>query len=190
MPTNLYGPEDNFDLASSHVLPALLRKFHEAASRGDDTVEVWGSGNPRREFLHVDDLAAACLFLMERYDSAGWINIGTGTELTIDQAIRMTNRGGKICLAAFPHERVTLDIAQLAKNNIYMYGIRGEGRSATRRAMALMAEKRFDATKVHTHTFPLADLPTALRYARERVDDAIKVVVTNRQAATVASAAE
>jgi GDP-L-fucose synthase len=83
MPTNLYGPEDNFDLSSSHVLPALLRKFHEAATRGDGTVEVWGSGNPRREFLHVDDLAAACLFLMERYDSAGWINIGAGTELTI-----------------------------------------------------------------------------------------------------------
>jgi GDP-L-fucose synthase len=83
MPTNLYGPEDNFDLTSSHVLPALLRKFHEAAQRGDSTVEVWGSGTPRREFLHVDDLASACLFLMERYDSAGWINIGAGTELTI-----------------------------------------------------------------------------------------------------------
>ncbi|MBR0694836.1 zinc-binding dehydrogenase [Bradyrhizobium lablabi] len=111
-----------------------------------------------------------------------------GTEATIDQAIRMTNRGGKICLAAFPHERVTLDIAQLAMNNIYLYGIRGEGRSATRRAMALMAEKRFDATKIHTHTFPLAELPTALRYARERIDDAIKVVVANRQAAPVAGA--
>jgi GDP-L-fucose synthase len=85
MPTNLYGPEDNFDLTSSHVLPALLRKFHEAAVRGDGTVEVWGSGTPRREFLHVDDLAGACLFLMEQYDSAGWINIGTGTELTIAQ---------------------------------------------------------------------------------------------------------
>ena len=74
------------------------------------------------------------------------------------------------------------------KNNVDAYGIRGEGRSATRRAMALMAEKRFDATKIHTHTFSLADLPTALRYARERVEDAIKVVVTNRQA--IASAAE
>lgn len=113
-----------------------------------------------------------------------------GTGPTIEQAIRMTNRGGKICLAAFPHERVTLDIAELAKNNIYLYGIRGEGRSATRRAMALMAEKRFDATRIHTHTFPLGDLPTALRYARERIDDAIKVVVTNRPAATVAGAAE
>ncbi len=113
-----------------------------------------------------------------------------GTEATLDQAIRMTNRGGKICLAAFPHGPVTLDIAQLAKNNIYLYGIRGEGRSATRRAMALMAEKRFDARKIHTHTFPLADLPTALRYARERIDDAIKVVVTNRTAAAIATAAE
>src|SRR3954469_19280640 len=113
-----------------------------------------------------------------------------GSEATLNQSIHMTNRGGKICLAAFPHEPVTLDIAHLVKNNIYAYGIRGEGRSATRRAMALMAEKRFDATKVHTHTFPLADLPTALRYARERIDDAIKVVVTNRQTAAVASAAE
>ena len=75
------------------------------------------------------------------------------------------------------------------KNNIYAYGIRGEGRSATHRAMALMAEKRFDATRIHTHTFALADLPTALRYARDRVEDAIKVVVTTRQAETVAHAA-
>jgi len=76
---------------------------------------------------------------------------------------------------------VTIDLPHLVKNNIYVYGIRGEGRSATRRAMALMAEKRFDATKIHTHTFALADLPTALRYARERVEDAVKVVVTTRQ---------
>ena len=112
-----------------------------------------------------------------------------GTEATINQAVHMTNRGGKICLAAFPHDLVTMDIAHLVKNNIYTFGIRGEGRSATRRAMALMAEKRFDATKIHTHTFPLADLPTALRYARERVEDAIKVVVTSRQAGAIASAA-
>ena len=113
-----------------------------------------------------------------------------GTVETVDQAIHMTNRGGKLCLAAFPHEPVTTDLAHLVRNNIYVYGIRGEGRSATHRAMELMAEKRFDATKIHTHTFPLADLPTALRYARERVDEAIKVVVTNRHAAAVASAAE
>src|SRR5262249_14104172 len=111
-----------------------------------------------------------------------------GTEQTIDQAIHMTNRGGKICLAAFPHEPVTTNIAHLVRNNIYVYGIRGEGKSATHRAMELMAEKRFDATKIHTNTFPLADLPTALRYARERVEDAIKVVVTNRRAGEIASA--
>jgi L-iditol 2-dehydrogenase len=112
-----------------------------------------------------------------------------GSEATINQAIHMTNRGGKICLAAFPHEPVTTNIAHIVRNNIYVYGIRGEGKSATHRAMELMAEKRFDATKIHTHTFPLADLPTALRYARERVEDAIKVVVANRQASEIASAA-
>src|ERR1700754_1452320 len=113
-----------------------------------------------------------------------------GSEATIDQAIHMTNRGGKICLAAFPHEPVTTNIAHLVRNNIYVYGIRGEGRSATHRAMELMAEKRFDATRIHTHTYPLADLPTALRYARERVEDAIKVVVTNREAGAIASASK
>src|SRR5476649_2356955 len=113
-----------------------------------------------------------------------------GTEATVNQAIHMTNRGGKICLAAFPHEPVTMDLAHLVKNNIYVYGIRGEGQSATRRAMALMAEKRFDASKIHTHTFTLADLPTALRYARDRVDDAIKVVVTAREAEPLSRAAE
>jgi L-iditol 2-dehydrogenase len=112
-----------------------------------------------------------------------------GTEATINQAIQMTNRGGKICLAAFPHDPVTTDIAHLVRNNIYVYGIRGEGRSATHRAMELMAEKRFDATKIHTHTFALPDLPMALRYARERVDDAIKVVVTTKQADMLANAA-
>jgi threonine dehydrogenase-like Zn-dependent dehydrogenase len=111
-----------------------------------------------------------------------------GTEATINQAIHMTNRGGKICLAAFPHDPVMTDIAHVVRNNIYVYGIRGEGRSATHRAMELMAEKRFDATRIHTHTFSLTDLPTAIRYARERVEDAIKVVVTNRQAKMLASA--
>ena len=109
-----------------------------------------------------------------------------GTEATLNQAIHMTNRGGKICFAAFPHEPATLDIAHLVRNNIYAYGIRGEGRSATHRAMAFMAEKRFDATRIHTHTFPLTDLPTALRYARDRVEDAIKVVVTTRRSGAIA----
>jgi GDP-L-fucose synthase len=83
MPTNLYGPNDNFDLRSSHVLAALIRKVHEAKERGENSVVVWGSGNPRREFLHVDDLADACLFLLERYNSPEIINIGCGEDVTI-----------------------------------------------------------------------------------------------------------
>jgi len=105
-----------------------------------------------------------------------------GTDTAINEAAKMVNRGGKICLAAFPHEPVLADIGALVKNNIYVYGIRGEGKSATHRAMALMAEKRFDASLIHTHTFPLADLPTALHYARNRIEDAIKVVVKIRGA--------
>ena len=83
MPANLYGPGDNFDLLSSHVLPALLRKAHEAKERGDRELVVWGSGRPRREFLHVDDLAAACLFLLEKYESAEIINVGSGEDISI-----------------------------------------------------------------------------------------------------------
>jgi L-iditol 2-dehydrogenase len=103
-----------------------------------------------------------------------------GTETAINEAVQMVSRGGKICLAAFPHEPVLTNIGALVKNNIYVYGIRGEGKSATHRAMALMAAKRFDASLIHTHTFPLSDLPTALHYARNRIDDAIKVVVKTR----------
>jgi GDP-L-fucose synthase len=83
MPTNLYGSGDNFDLLSSHVLPALLRKAHEAKKRGDREMIVWGSGKPRREFLHVDDLADACLFLLEKYDSPEIINVGCGEDISI-----------------------------------------------------------------------------------------------------------
>lgn len=83
MPTNLYGPGDNFDLETSHVIPALIRKFHEAKIKGKDQVVVWGSGKPFREFLHVDDLADACLFLMSNYNSSEIINIGTGKDLSI-----------------------------------------------------------------------------------------------------------
>jgi GDP-L-fucose synthase len=83
MPTNLYGPHDNFDLTSSHVLPAMIRKFHEAKIAGRDEVVIWGSGTPRREFLHVDDLADACLFLMAHYGEAEHINVGTGEDLSI-----------------------------------------------------------------------------------------------------------
>ncbi|MFJ2247639.1 GDP-L-fucose synthase family protein [Streptomyces sp. NPDC087862] len=83
MPTNLYGPGDTFDLETSHVLPALIRRFHEARRDGAPSVTLWGSGNPRREFLHVDDLAAACLLLLERYDGEEPVNIGCGEDLTI-----------------------------------------------------------------------------------------------------------
>lgn len=83
MPTNIYGPNDNFDLYSSHVLPALLRKFHEAKEQGSPFVEVWGTGNPRREFLHADDLADACLFLMRHYEGDEIVNIGVGEDIAI-----------------------------------------------------------------------------------------------------------
>jgi GDP-L-fucose synthase len=83
MPTNLYGPYDNFDLASSHVLPALIRKFHDARAAGVRQVAIWGSGTPRREFMHVDDLADACVFLMDRYEGAEHVNVGTGEDLSI-----------------------------------------------------------------------------------------------------------
>jgi GDP-L-fucose synthase len=89
MPTNLYGPNDNFDLTSSHVLPALIRKFHDAKVEGRREVEIWGSGEPRREFLHVDDLAAACVFLMDRYDGEDHINVGTGVDLSIRELAEM-----------------------------------------------------------------------------------------------------
>jgi GDP-L-fucose synthase len=89
MPTNLYGPGDNFDLQNSHVLPALIRKFHEAREAGEPTVTVWGSGTPRREFLHVDDLADACLFLMQHYDGEDIVNIGWGEDLSIAELAAM-----------------------------------------------------------------------------------------------------
>lgn len=89
MPTNLYGPNDNFDLAASHVLPALIRRFHDAKLQRSGEVVVWGSGRPRREFLHVDDLANACLFLMDRYEGAGHINVGTGEDQTIGELVEM-----------------------------------------------------------------------------------------------------
>lgn len=83
MPTNLYGPNDNYDLNNSHVLPALLRKFYEAKENGEEAVVIWGSGTPLREFLHVDDLAEACLFLMNNYNEAGHVNVGSGSEIAI-----------------------------------------------------------------------------------------------------------
>ena len=108
----------------------------------------------------------------------------------LNEAMLMCNRGAKICLAAFPHGSVPVDVANIVRNNIYVYGIRGEGKSATHRAQAFMEQKRFDARLIHTHTFALADLPEAIRYAKERVDDAIKVVVKMRGAVSKKMAAE
>lgn len=85
MPTNLYGPNDNYDLQNSHVLPAMIRKFHEAKTNGTPAVTLWGTGSPMREFLHADDLAAACLYLMENYSEPELVNVGTGTDVTIKE---------------------------------------------------------------------------------------------------------
>jgi len=101
----------------------------------------------------------------------------SGAGNALNEALEMVNRGGRICLAAFPGERVPVDLAKLVRNNIYVFGIRGEGKSAVHRAAALMTQKRFEAKLMHTHTFKLEELPTAFKYFRERIEDAIKVVV-------------
>ena len=103
MPTNLYGPCDNFDLTSSHVLPALIRKFHDARLLGRREVVVWGSGTPRREFLHVDDLADACVFLLRHYDGADHINVGTGEDLTIHALAEAVRK------VVYPGARIVFD---------------------------------------------------------------------------------
>ncbi|NKB27806.1 MAG: zinc-binding dehydrogenase [Rhodobacteraceae bacterium] len=108
----------------------------------------------------------------------------------VNQAAQMLNRGGKLCLAAFPGKPDEIDVAYLVRNNIYLFGIRGEGKTATHRAEAFMRQKRFDATLIHTHTFDMADLKEALRYAKDRVEDAIKVVVKNPRAEASKVAAE
>jgi GDP-L-fucose synthase len=106
MPTNLYGPRDNFDLASSHVLPALIRKFHDAKVAGENEVVVWGTGQPRREFLHVDDLADACVFVMEHYDEARHINVGTGEDLSIRELAELIRD------VVYPSARLTFDTSK------------------------------------------------------------------------------
>jgi GDP-L-fucose synthase len=106
MPTNLYGPNDNFDLESSHVLPAMIRKFHDAKTEGRDEVTLWGTGNPRREFLHADDLADACLFLMRTYDDAEHINVGTGEDQTIREL------AGTVARIVHPDARLVFDTSK------------------------------------------------------------------------------
>lgn len=121
MPTNLYGPKDNFDLTSSHVLPALIRKFHEAKVNNLPSVEIWGTGKPRREFLHVDDLADACLFLMNEYDGSQPVNVGVGKDISIGElaaliATIVGYSGDIVYNSAMPDgtPRKLLDISKLA----------------------------------------------------------------------------
>jgi GDP-L-fucose synthase len=121
MPTNLYGAGDNFDLENSHVLPALMRKFHEAKVAGAPEVVVWGSGSPRREFLHVDDLADAAVFLMQNYDDPGIVNVGTGSDVTIRELAEIVRRvtgfeGRLVFDTARPDgtPRKLLDVSKLA----------------------------------------------------------------------------
>ena len=113
----------------------------------------------------------------------------SGGKSGLNDAAKMVNRGGKICLEAFPGEPVPVDVAHLVRNNIYVYAIRGEGKSGTHRAAAFMEQKRFDATLIHTHTFSMDELPEAIRYAKDRIDDAIKVVVKNGSAVAARLAA-
>jgi GDP-L-fucose synthase len=121
MPTNLYGPGDNYHLQNSHVLPALLRKFHEAKSAGRGEVVAWGSGSPKREFLHVDDLADACAFLLTLENPPDWINVGTGTDVTIreltETVATVTGFTGKIVWDATKPDgtpRKLMDVSRLA----------------------------------------------------------------------------
>lgn len=120
MPTNLYGPGDNFDLETSHVLPALIRKFHEAAAAGADEVVLWGTGRPRREFLHSDDLAAACELLLRRYDGDEPVNVGCGDDLTIAELAETVRElvgfGGRVTFDTAKPDgtpRKLLDISRL-----------------------------------------------------------------------------
>lgn len=122
MPTNMYGPGDNFELQGSHVLPALIRKFHEAKKNGSKEVVMWGTGTPRREFLHVDDLAEACLFLMQTYSDAEIVNVGSGTDVTIRELAEMVRETvgfeGEIVLDTTKPDgtpRKLMDVSRLEK---------------------------------------------------------------------------
>jgi len=106
MPTNLYGPNDNFDLKSSHVLPAMIRKFHDAKEAGRREVTIWGTGTPKREFLHVDDLADACVFLMDQYSGSQHINVGTGEDVAISELAEMIRR------VVYPDAKIVYDTSR------------------------------------------------------------------------------
>jgi GDP-L-fucose synthase len=119
MPTNLYGPHDNFDLEISHVLPAFIRKFHEAKAEGKSEVEIWGTGTPKRELLHVDDLAEACIFLMNNYNESEIINVGSGIDITIkelaEKTASITGYRGKLCFDTSKPDGTPLKLLDISK---------------------------------------------------------------------------
>ena len=192
--TTMYGLTELGGLVAGESLvvigpgPIGLLGVAVAKALGADPVILIGTRNDRLEIgkklgadfvLNVkeeNDIVNSVKFLVGDL-GADYVIECAGTEKALDDAIMMTNRGGKICLAAFPHDPIKVNIPHMVINNIYMYGIRGEGKSATHRAMAFMKQKRFNAKLVHTHTFKMNELPTALKYAKERIDGAIKVVI-------------
>ena len=192
--TTMYGLTELGGLVAGESLvvigpgPIGLLGVAVAKALGADPVILIGTRNDRLEIgkklgadfvLNVkeeNDIVNSVKSLVG-YLGVDYVVECAGTEKALDDAIMMTNRGGKICLAAFPHDPIKVNIPHMVINNIYMYGIRGEGKSATHRAMAFMKQKRFNAKLVHTHTFKMNELPTALKYARERIDGAIKVVI-------------
>jgi len=169
--------------------PIGLMSVGVAKALGASPVILTGTNSDRRRLEIGRKLGADVVVTVPEEDAVATVRritggIGahyvmecSGAPDAVNQAARMLSRGGRICLAAFAQGPVPVDVAYLVSNNIYLFGIRGEGKSATRRAAALMAQKRFPAKLVHTHTFALVQVPTAIRYAKERIEDAIKVVV-------------
>ena len=192
--TTMYGLTELGGLVAGESLvvigpgPIGLLGVAVAKALGADPVILIGTRNDRLEIgkklgadfvlnvKKVDDIVNSVKSLVGDL-GADYVVECAGTEKALDDAIMMTNRGGKICLSAFPHDPIKVNIPHMVINNIYIYGIRGEGKSATHRAMAFMKQKRFNAKLVHTHTFKMNELPTALKYAKERIDGAIKVVI-------------
>ena len=169
--------------------PIGLMSVGVAKALGASPVILTGTSSDRRRLeigrkfgadavvnVHEEDPVAAVMRITGG-KGAHYIMECSGAPDAVNQAAHMLSRGGRVCLAAFAQEPVLVDVRYLVSNNIYLFGIRGEGRSATRRAAALMAQQRFPAKLVHTHTFAMDQVPTAIRYAKERIEDAIKVVV-------------
>jgi len=171
--------------------PIGLMGVGVAKALGADPVILTGTRDRRLEIgkrLGADEVvnvrqedAVEAVMRLTKGKGVEYVLECSGASNALNEAAKMVSRGGRICMAAFPREPVPVDLAYLVRNNIYVYGIRGEGRSATHRATAFMKQKRFDARLIHTHTFPLEEVPTAIKYARERIEDAIKVVVKMRK---------